>query len=234
MQPAAKLVALLRQHSPVDEHAVALHAVEDFRHRQLDVAVEGRESGIFLESRRQRLMHAQGDVGILGSIGGGVLDIYLGEGNAVRALAGDVVVADRLQPEVTCGERTEVVRLVGFQYVGLQQRVVDDAGQCDAVIGEDVAVVLEVLADLFVRCRLEPGFESGEGGVERQLLTAHRRSCAPAAGRQPDRIRCKRKGRPVGPAAGRGRWFRCRVKRVRRQSRRASQSASCTSVRRHA
>ena len=50
------------------------------------------------------------------------------------------------------------MRLVGFQHVGCQQGVVGNAGQGDAVVGKDVAVILEVLADLFVRCRLEPGF----------------------------------------------------------------------------
>ena len=103
-QASAKQVALLRKHSPVDEYTGALHAIENFRHRQFDVAVEGLEPGLFPESRRQGLMHAQGDIGILGSIGGGALDIHLGEGNAVRTLAGNVIVADRLQPEMPRGE----------------------------------------------------------------------------------------------------------------------------------
>jgi hypothetical protein len=103
-QAAAKHVALLRQHCPVDEYPGTLHSIENFRHRQFDVAVEGLEPCLFPESRRQRLMHAQGDIGILGSIGGGAFDIHLGERNAVRALAGNVIVANGLQPEMPRGE----------------------------------------------------------------------------------------------------------------------------------
>jgi hypothetical protein len=46
--------------------------------------------------------------------------------------------------------------LARFEHVGLQQRVVRDAGQRDAVVGEDVLVVLEVLADLGVVRRFQP------------------------------------------------------------------------------
>jgi hypothetical protein len=65
------------------------------------------------------------------------------------------------QPEVARGElESEVVRfLVGFEHVGLQQRVVRDAGQRDAVVGEDVLVVLEVLAELGVGVRFQPGLQ---------------------------------------------------------------------------
>jgi hypothetical protein len=104
-------------------------------------------------------MHAQGDVGILGGVFGGARDIDLGEGNAVGALAGDGVVADRGQAAMARGEGAEVVRLVGFQHIGLQQRVLDDAAQAHAVVGEDVAVVLEVLAELAVARRFEPGLQ---------------------------------------------------------------------------
>ena len=94
---AAEFVALLRQRGRVDQHAVALHAEQHFGHRQFDVAVEASSSRLRGELRAQRLMHAQGDVGILGGIFGGALDVDLGEGDARGALAGDVVVADGRQ-----------------------------------------------------------------------------------------------------------------------------------------
>ena len=87
-------------------------------------------------------MHAQGYVGVLGRVVRGASDIDLGEGNPVGALAGDGVVADRGQAAMARGERTEVVCLVRFQHVGLQQRVLDHTAQLHTVIGEDVAVVL--------------------------------------------------------------------------------------------
>ena len=97
---AAELVALPRQRRAVDQHAVALHAVEHLGHRQFDVAVEAFELFLRRQPRRQRLMHAQRDVGILGGVFGGALDGDLGEADARGALAGDLVVADGVQPGV--------------------------------------------------------------------------------------------------------------------------------------
>ena len=41
--------------------------------------------------------------------------------------------------------------------------------QMDAVVGENVAVVLDVLAQLFVACALQPGFQARQHFVQRQL-----------------------------------------------------------------
>jgi len=57
------------------------------------------------------------------------------------------------------GEIVHVVLAVAFEHVGLQQRVVCDAGQRDAVVGEDVLVVFQVLSDLGVLHRLQPGLK---------------------------------------------------------------------------
>ena len=63
-------------------------------------------------------------------------------------------------------QRSEIVAanafLAGFEHVRLQQRVVRDAGQRDAVVGEDVLVVFEVLADLGVLRRFEPRLQTCE------------------------------------------------------------------------
>ncbi len=64
----------------------------------------------------------------------------------------------------------EVVGLVRFQHVGLEQGVVGDAGQRDAVVGEDVLVVLGVLQHFFAAGRFQPGFEPGQHRVTWQLV----------------------------------------------------------------
>ena len=56
-------------------------------------------------------------------------------------------------------EVVHIVWLVAFQHVGLQQRIFGYARKRDAVVGEDVLIVFEVLPELFVRCTFKPGFE---------------------------------------------------------------------------
>ena len=61
--------------------------------------------------------------------------------------------------EVALRQGIEVVALVHLEHVGFEQRVVGDAAELHAVVGEHVGVVLQVLADLEVAFRFQPGFQ---------------------------------------------------------------------------
>ena len=74
--------------------------------------------------------------------------VDLVEADLLRALAGDLGVGDRLHVEMAPREVVHVVRPVRLEHVRLEQRVVRDAGERDAVVGEHVLVVLEVLPEL--------------------------------------------------------------------------------------
>jgi hypothetical protein len=86
------------------------------------------------------------------------------------ALAAQVFVGDGGQSEVAGAQLAEVVALVGLDDVALQHGVVGDAGQRDAVVGENVLVVLGVLQHLLALGRLEPGLQPGQHLVARQLV----------------------------------------------------------------
>jgi hypothetical protein len=66
----------------------------------------------------------------------------------VRALAAQVFVADAGAAQVALGQAGQAVGLVHFQHVALQHGVVRIALHLDAVVGEHMAVVLDVLAQL--------------------------------------------------------------------------------------
>ena len=68
------------------------------------------------------------------------------------------------------GQAVHIVRLVALEHVRLQQRVVRDAAEPDAVIGEHVLVVLEVLPELRGMPVLEPWPEPRQDFVEVELL----------------------------------------------------------------
>ena len=117
----------------------------------------------------ENAVQLQRDIDILTRILRRLVDRDLVETDVSRALAGDVGVADRLHTEMAPGETVHIVRPLRLEHVGLQQCVVSNAGQRDAVVGEHVLIVLDVLADFFPGRILEPWFQSPEHVVDRQL-----------------------------------------------------------------
>ena len=112
----------------------------------------------------------QRHVGVLARVLGGAADLDLRERDLVDSLAADVLVGQRGAAEMAVGEALERVRLVRFPDVALEHRVVRVAAHVDAEGGEDVAVVLGVVAD-FRRGRvLEPGLQAGHDRLERELV----------------------------------------------------------------
>ena len=115
-------------------------------------------------------MQLQRDIGILRRVFGCAVHRYLLEADARRALAGDLVVGDGLHAEMALGEAVHVVRVMALQHIGLEQRIVRDALQRDAMIREHMLVVFQVLTDLRFRRVLQPRFQHRQHGVEMQLV----------------------------------------------------------------
>ena len=67
------------------------------------------------------------------------------------------------------GKVVHVVQPMRLQHVRLQHGVVCDSGEHDAVVGEHVLVVLDVLPKLFRARILEPRLEPRKDGIQRQL-----------------------------------------------------------------
>ncbi|MCY1286581.1 hypothetical protein D9M70_355570 [compost metagenome] len=163
----AQLQALLAQQRAVDIGTIALDAGQDRYQGHFDFAQDPGQGGNGFQLLPQGLVQAQGDVRILGGIGAGLFDGDLVEGQLLRALAGDVLESDGAVPQVLEGQAVHVMtggRSV--QHIGFEHGVEGDAlhGDGRGGIGQDVHVVLGMLADLgFVRVfqqRLE-GLEHG-------------------------------------------------------------------------
>ena len=78
-QTPPELFALLCQCKNVDQDAIALHAVQHFRDRQFDIAIQALEFLFARQLRRQYLMYAQRDIGIFRCVFVGLLQRHLGE-----------------------------------------------------------------------------------------------------------------------------------------------------------
>jgi hypothetical protein len=73
------------------------------------------------------------------------------------------------QSEVARAQIAELVRLLRFQHVGLQQRVIEHATERDVVVGKNMAVVFEVLADDLGLRVSQQRLEFGQGGITVKL-----------------------------------------------------------------
>ncbi len=115
-------------------------------------------------------MQCERHLGILGGVIGGPVERHFIETQLVRAFAADLRVRQGPAAQVSLGKRVHVVIAMRLQHVGLEQRVMGDADQPNAVVRENVGVVLQVLADLAMVRAFQPRPQRREGRLERQLL----------------------------------------------------------------
>ena len=169
-QAGPEFARLLVQLLDVDQHAVALDLLQHDLGRQLDLFVDMGQAGILEHVRQHGLVQAQGDVGILGRVFLGALELHLVEADHVGALAAHVHERNRGVAEVAHRHRVHVVRLVRFEHIRLQQGVVHDALQRDPMVVEDVHVVLQVLAQLGLGRIFQPRTHALQHLFARQLL----------------------------------------------------------------
>ena len=157
----AELMALRRQDRRIDQHAVALHAIERLARRYLQV-VDEAQLGIDLDARPKREVHVERLVAVFARVFRRLVDGHLTERNLVHAFAAQVLVANAAAAQMALRQAGQAVRFVGFEHIALQHGVVCIALHFDAVVGEDVPVVLDVLTQLLLRAVFEPRLELGE------------------------------------------------------------------------
>ena len=144
-----QFLALPAQQLPVDEYAGALHVAEHLDQRRLELAVERLQAGLGVQRRPQRRVQAQRHVRVLRGVRCCHVDRHLIERELPDALAGNVLEADGVETQVVLRERVHVVpRGNAVEHIGFEHRIVDRTLQRDAMVEEDVAIVLDVVPDL--------------------------------------------------------------------------------------
>ena len=99
-----------------------------------------------LDLRPQRLVQPQGHVGVLGRVLRGALHRHLVEADLLRAFAGHVLVVDGSDAEVAQRRGIHVVPVRdAVPDIGLEHGVVAHAGELDAMVGQHMRVVLEMM-----------------------------------------------------------------------------------------
>ncbi len=115
-------------------------------------------------------MQLQGHVRVLGGVFGGAIHVDLIEGDLLRALAGNVLEMNGLDAQILGDGRVHVVAGGdAVEHVGFEHGIVALAGERDAVVRQDVRVVLEVMAEFGLGEILEHGLQGAEHRVPIQL-----------------------------------------------------------------
>ena len=148
--------------------AGALHLGDHGRERAVEGLVD-RDHALLEQARAQMPPQAQRDLGVLGGVGGGLVDRDGGEADLGRTLAAQALVGDAVMVEEALGELVHAVAVAGAaQHVGEQHGVVA-GGHLEPVMGEDAGVVLDVVADLEHRRVGEHGPQALDHGHQLEL-----------------------------------------------------------------
>ena len=166
-----EILALRSEHLPIDEYTGFFHGEQHWHERLLDVLINAAKLFDLAEFGPQLFVQLQRDVGILCRVRSRRFEIDLVECQLFGALAGYVFEANCLAPQVVTRCRVHVVASGdAVEYIGFEHRVKAHTRKFDTVAGEDVRVVLEVMADLWPLRVLQKSPESCENLVTRQLL----------------------------------------------------------------
>ncbi len=170
-QLVAQLDALLAEQLRIDQRTVALDARQHRHQRHLDLGQHLEQRWRLLQLAEQGLVQAQGDIGVLGSVGPRLFDGDLVEGQLLGTLAGDVLEADGAAAEVLERQAVHVVSGGGgVEHIGFEHGVEGHAAHLDTVMHQHVHVVFAVLADLGLRRILQQRLERAKHGIQLELL----------------------------------------------------------------
>ena len=164
----AQFTTLFGKDRPVNQHAVALDAVQAFAAVDFEL-IDKAQLVMGCQLRPQHLVHAQGLVGVFTGVSRRLVNVHLVELDLVRALAAQIFKRGAAALQVPVGKARQPVRLVDFQHVALQHGVVRITLHLNAVVGKHMAVVLDVLAELAPGRIFQPGFEPGQHQVTGKL-----------------------------------------------------------------
>ena len=148
--------------------AVLLH-LRQHRHQRTFQRLVDRGHLFLVQLGLELLPQTQGDVGVLGRIGRGVVDRHPIKGDRGFAAAQQRFDRDRLVIEVAFRQRVHAMPVhAAMQRVGQQHGVVD-RGHVNAVAGKDLGVVFHVLADLEDGVILQHRFQHLQRRLQRHL-----------------------------------------------------------------
>ena len=165
----AQVVALLGQLGRINQHAVALNTVQGLAGRDFQL-INVAQGTTGFQLGPQHAVHIQRLVSVFTGVGCGLVQGHLGKWNLVRTLAAQVFIGQPSAIGVAQRQTAQAVGAVHFQHIALQHGVVRIALHLNAGVGQHMAVVLDVLAQLGLARIFQPGLEARDHLVKRQLL----------------------------------------------------------------
>ena len=139
--------ALRGQRGRVDQHPVSLYAKQGFASGHFEL-VDRQQFRVLRQSRPQRAVHVQSLVGIFTRVFRSTSYIDLRKGDLVRAFATQIFIGQTGTTHMTQGQAAQAMRFVHFEHIALQHGVVLIAAHLNALVGQHMPVVFDVLPQL--------------------------------------------------------------------------------------
>ena len=115
----------------VDQHAMLFHARQHWNQGHLDVLQHCGQAACLRQARPQVFVELQRDVGVLGRVRRGRLEVDLVEGQLLLALAGNRLEVGSFNPQGVAGQAVDIVAAGGrIEDVGLAADGYGGSGIC--------------------------------------------------------------------------------------------------------
>ena len=113
------------------------------------MAVDEVQLAVGRHLRVHSMVQLQSDVGVFCGILGGGFHRHLVKGHLLGPFAGHLFKADWFKAQMPLAQGIHAVAFVRLKHIRLQQSIVGDAVDGNAMIGQHVLVVFKVLPDFF-------------------------------------------------------------------------------------
>ena len=153
---------------------MALHLLQHARSGQLNALIHIQQSRIHRNARIQHRVQLHRDLGIFCRIARSLLDVHLLKADLRSAFSRHLFIGDGAPLQVAQRQGIHAVGAMRLQHIRLQQRVMRHTRQPDAMVFQDMHVVLQVLTHLGVVGTFHPATQACEHMLARQLIGSTR------------------------------------------------------------
>ena len=145
-QTLSDLLRMRVKHRRIDFHAVALNPRQDRHQRHLDIFKDIQRAFMLLQLRPHLQMQLQRHVSILRGVTPGLFQRDLIKGELIFTFAGNLFKSDGFVFQPAIGQAIHIMSARdAVEGVGFQHGVEGNTTQFNVVVGQDAAIVLQVL-----------------------------------------------------------------------------------------
>ena len=148
-QTLGDLLGMRMQHGRVDFHAIALNPRQHRHQRHFDMLKDIQRTFMLLQLRPHLQMQLERDVGIFRRVAASLLQCNLVKGELVLTFTSDLFKGNGFMLQPAVGKTVHIVAARhAVENVGFQHGIERNPAQLNVIVGQNTAIVFEILPDL--------------------------------------------------------------------------------------